>query len=182
MSLTWLVLSFVTVSGSSFAQTSSLPETADRQVVLLNPAFFTELPKNLVAELQRRGCRIPQVAHAGRQNVIKGEFAKPGQSDWAVLCSFGQFTSILVFWNASEINPARIAQRKEDLDRLHISDEYIRLISPVGKLIIMDHHKHSGGPKPPPLDHQGIDDASVGKASVIYYFFNGKWLQLMGAD
>jgi hypothetical protein len=32
------------------------------------------------------------------------------------------------------------------------------------------------------MDHLGIDDAFVGKASVVEYFFQGKWLQLSGAD
>jgi hypothetical protein len=32
------------------------------------------------------------------------------------------------------------------------------------------------------MDHQGIDDAFVGKASVALYFYRGMWLQLSGAD
>jgi hypothetical protein len=53
----------------------------------------------------------------GRHNVIKGEFSKPGQTDWAVLCSVGRVSSVLVFWNGSETNPAEIAKRN-DVDRL----------------------------------------------------------------
>ena len=53
----------------------------------------------------------------GLQNVIKGEFAKPGQIDWAVLCSIGRVSSILVFWSGSETNPAEIEKTK-DMDRL----------------------------------------------------------------
>ena len=32
-----------------------------------------------------------------------------------------------------------------------------------------------------PMDHQGIDDAIVGKASVVVYLYRGKWLHLSGA-
>jgi hypothetical protein len=190
MSLFWLVLSFVTVASSAFAQLSPdlrrLLETADRQVVRLSPTAFPELPKNLRADLQRRGCTIPQLSMMkGRQNVIKGEFAKPGQTDWAVLCSIGRVSSILVFWNASEINPVRIAEMK-DIDRLQgWGDDkivYSRLITPVGKSSIMEYYAGFGGPKPPPIDHLGIDDAFWGKASVINYLYQGKWLQLQGAD
>lgn len=46
---------------------------------------FPELPNNLVVELKRRGCTIPQPYR--QANVIRGEFAKPGQTDSAVLCS-----------------------------------------------------------------------------------------------
>src|SRR2546425_8553742 len=46
-------------------------------------------------------------------NVIKGEFARPGQTDWAVLCSVKGISTILVFWNGSENNPAVLAAWKD---------------------------------------------------------------------
>jgi hypothetical protein len=36
--------------------------------------------------------------------------------------------------------------------------------------------------KPPRIDHKGIDDAFVGKASEVHYYYRGKWLELQGAD
>ena len=42
--------------------------------------------------------RNPQVLATGKlDNVVRGEFAKRGQSDWAVLCSVNGVSSILVF-------------------------------------------------------------------------------------
>jgi hypothetical protein len=184
----WLVVLFASISRLCFAQTISQEqwETADRQVRRLLPTAFTQLPKSLIAELQRRGCTIPQVPMIeGLQNVIKGQFAKPGQTDWAVLCSIGRVSSILVFWNGSETNPAEIA-KMNDIDRLQGwgGDKivYSWAITPVGKEFVMEHFDAYGGPKPPPIDHQGIDDAFVGKASAVQYFYQGKWLQLTGAD
>jgi hypothetical protein len=165
------VLPFTFFGRAGVAQLSPdlqhLLETADQQVVRLSPTAFPELPKNLLAELQRRGCTIPQLSNMeGRQNVIKGEFAKPGQTDWAVLCSIGRISSIRVFWNASAINPGRIAEMK-DIDRLQGAGGdkivYSRAITPVGKAAIMKYHAGFGGPQPPPIDHQGIDDGSGGK-------------------
>lgn len=190
MNRLWLMLCFATVAGLAFAQLPSdlqrLFETADRQTIRLSPAAFPELPKKLRAELQRRGCTIPQLSGVeGQRNVIKGEFAKSGQTDWAVLCSIGRVSSILVFWNASEINPARIAEMK-DIDLLQGAGGdkivYSREITAVGKAAIGKYHAGFGGPQPPPIDHQGIEDAFVGKASVVNYFYRGKWLQLQGAD
>jgi len=57
-----------------------------------------------------------------------------------------------------------------------------RAISPVGNEFISDQYKAFGGEKPPPIDHQGINDAMVGKASVVLYFYQGKWLHLSGDD
>jgi len=156
-------------------------------VTRLPPAAFSELPLNLAVELQRRGCTIPQVPmiEGGRHNIIKGEFAKPGQIDWAVLCSVKGVSSVLIFWNASETNPGHIEGRSDD-DRLQGWTDgksvYSRKIEPVGKSYIMEHYKAYGGEKPPPIDHQGINDIFVGKASVVLYFYRGKWLHLSGAD
>ena len=47
---------------------------------------------------------------------------------------------------------------------------------------IREHHEWYGGPEPPPLDHDGINDMFVGKASVVWYRHAGRWLQLTGAD
>jgi len=44
------------------------------------------------------------------------------------------------------------------------------------------HHELYGGPKPPPLHHDGINDMFVGKASVVWYRYQGRWLQRTGAD
>jgi hypothetical protein len=161
-------------------------EAADRQTVRLSPSAFTELPKNLVAELHKRGCTIPQTPMViGRQNVIQGDFARPGQIDWAVLCSVGRTSSVLVFWNGLETNPAEIAPRK-DQNRLQswTGDNivYSGRIQPFGKDEILAYYKGSGGEKPPEMDHQGIDDIFYGKASEVLYFYRGKWLHLTGAD
>jgi hypothetical protein len=120
-----------------------------------------------------------------RHNVIRGQFAKPGQSDWAVLCSVDGISSILVFWNGAAKNPAVLSTGK-DIDRLQgwVGDTivYSCALSPQGKDYILEHYKAYGGPKPPPVDHQGIDDAFYGKASVVRYFYKGQWLELTGAD
>jgi hypothetical protein len=156
------------------------------QITRLNPSAFPELPRNIALALQHRGCTIPQVPMLkGRHNVIKGEFSKPGQTDWAVLCSVNRESSILVFWNGSEINPAQIENRQDDYAVQGWTDNkmvYSRAIEPVNKSYIMDHYKAYGGEKPPPLDHLGINDEFVGKGSLVLYFYRGKWLHLSGAD
>jgi hypothetical protein len=173
-----------------FAQSSEelerkFDETESR-IVRFQPAAFPELPHNVVRDLQRRGCTIPQeVFTKSRNNVIRGEFAKPGQTDWAVLCSVEGVSTILVFWNGSERTPAEIASMA---DRNFLqgvtADEigYSRGISAVGESYIMEHYQAYGGPKPPPMNHQGVNDAFLGKASEVQYFYDGKWVRLTGAD
>ena len=135
--------------------------------VRLPPAAFRELPKNLVRELQKLGCTIPQASGVTvPHNVIRGEFAVTGKTDWVVLCSKGGASTVLVFWNGRKRNPGRIG-RAED------GDLFTRQITAVGRKEIEEHYRTQSGQKPPPIDHQGIRDGSL-----IHYYFRGKWLQL----
>lgn len=172
-------------------------DEAERRIVRLPPSAFPELPRNVVRELQRRGCTVPQEAFTKKpHNVIKGGFAKPGQTDWAVLCSVNRtpwpsslwndahyVSSVLVFWNGSEKNPAEIAPAD---DRNYLQGitateiGFSRGIRAASRDFIMRHYDAYGGPVPPPIDHQGIDDAFIEKASVTWFFYGGKWLKLTG--
>jgi hypothetical protein len=161
-------------------------EEADRNTKRLSPMAFPDLPRGLVHNLQKRGCAIPQQLRAKkRENVIRGEFSRPGQSDLAVLCSRNRISSILVFWNGSTQNPSEIAKAPDMSFLQNIGNNEIgfsRVINAVdGKTILQFYHAF-GGPKPPPIDHQGINDAFEGKASVINYYYRGRWLKLTGAD
>ncbi len=177
-------------SACSFAQ---LPEDlkrkfddAERRIVRLPPPAFPNLPANVVRELQRRGCSIPQDAYTKKpHNVIQGEFARSGQIDWAVLCSVDGVSTILVFWNGSEKSPAVVAAREDRNYLQGISATefgFSRELRPVREAFIMRHHRAYGGPTLPLIDHQGIDDAFLEKASTTWYFHSGKWLKLTGAD
>lgn len=182
--------SFLLILPAAFTQPSSdlarRFDAAERRIVRLAPTVYPALPAAITHELQRRGCAIPQTLYRKKpHNVIRGEFAKPGQTDWAVLCSINGVSSILVFWNGIAANPAVLAplQDRNFLQTIDSTDPgFSRLITPVGRDFITRHYDAYGGTKPPPLDHQGIDDAFVEKASVVWYLYGGKWLKLTGAD
>jgi len=178
--LVTFVAAFAIFAAVFFAQ------TPQARILRLSPAAIPGLPANLVKELERRGCTIPQEARTKKSNnVIKGQFAKPGQTDWAALCSVNGVSIILVFWKGSEKNPAAIAPME---DRIYIEgfkkDQiwYSRGIRTVAKDFILRHYNAYGGPKPPPINHQGIDDMFVGKPSVVWYYDDGQWLKVAGAD
>lgn len=161
-------------------------DEAQRQIVRLRPADFKKLPRNLIQDLERRKCTIPQEAESKPgNNVIRGEFEKRGQIDWAVLCSVDGYSSILLFWRGTEDKPGEIARAEDRKFLQELGGEKIgfsRKISAVGKDFIMRQHRTFGGRKPPPIDHHGIDDAFVGKASITHYYFKEKWYQLTGAE
>jgi hypothetical protein len=185
-----LTTALVLLTGAAaFCQTTEGPldfEKADRQVTRLPPSRFPQLPLAIRQELNRRGCTIPQVwGEKTPHNVIKGLFAQRAELDWAVLCSVNRASTILIFRNASTSRVIELA-RAADINGLQsvggTQIGYSREISPVGREFIMRHYQAYGGVTPPPIDHQGIDDAFVGKASVVLYFYRGKWFELTGAD
>ena len=180
-----ILLSFCLANPLGFAQDEW--DKAEKEIRRLNPTEFIDLPSEIVQELEQRGCTIPQVYYSDRLwNAIKGEFARPGQKDWAVLCSRNGVSSILVFWGGQ--TPAcrgEIAPAEDNIFLQGIGNGRIgfsRAISPVSKKFIHSAHKAFGGPEPPLIDHEGINDEFMDKASVVYYCFKGEWLRLQGSD
>ena len=152
----------------------------------LKPGAFPQLPAGVAKVLLQRGCLIPQPSGAaGPANLIRGHFFTKAQAGWAAMCSDGAASAILVFRSDTDANPEEMA--KAD-DCIYVTGGeggqigYSRMIGTVGRKFIMDHYRAYGGPKPPPVDHDGIDDAILEKASVVRYRYAGKWLELTGSD
>jgi hypothetical protein len=163
------------------------------------PADIAELPPEFVVKLNARGCSIPQfgeVEHVARavgkaagdtgsepandtagkpSNVIHGEFARHGQEDWAVLCSKGGSSTIVIFWGKTTACPASLA-RLDDAHYLKRGKDkkvrYSRSIRALGKSELGDRAGIAGLKE---FSHQGIDDRFVGKSSAFFYCSEGKW-------
>lgn len=60
---------------------------ATNAIKRLSPLEFRQLPSKVAARLIKLGCTIPQPSFftKDKTNVISGNFAKPGQKDYAVL-------------------------------------------------------------------------------------------------
>ena len=149
------------------------------------PSAFPELPASIQKDLTRRGCTIPQPDDATDANVIKGRFASARQTDWAVLCSIRRISSILVFRNESPSLVAELAAQPDRGSLRVIVDGvigYSRVLGVADADFIRVHYQRYGGTKPPPLDHDGIEDAALESASVVWYWYRGHWLELTGAN
>lgn len=187
MKLLTLIFIISVLAFSSQVNAQDKWQIADEATVRLKPSAFSQLPKNIVSYLKARGCTIPQIfGETKPHNVIRGEFAKSGQFDWAVLCSRNRVSAILVFWNGSTKSVAEIAQA-DDRGYLQTISEgggagFSRAIDVVDRDYILEHYWEYNGTKPPPIKHQGISDAFVEKASTVRYFYRGRWLELQGAD
>jgi len=153
----------------------------------LLPSTFHQLPRNVVRTLRSRGCAIPQTDLEPRpNNIITGEFAKRGQKDWAVLCSRGGNSSILVFWGDGIKAPSELAKAPDKAYWLGNNEEgfhYYRHLMRADRKYILAHYREYGrGEFIPSINHDGIDDGFLEKGSEVYYLYRRKWLSLPGAD
>ena len=155
-------------------------------VIRLKPREFRQLPAAVRRSLDARGCTIPQYPGGNAaHNVINGSFIANGSRDWAVLCSIKGVSRILVYRGGSTKRVDSLAVRSDGVYMQADANgvmQYSRKIDIATPKHIADQAKANGGPKPPPLDHQGIDDGFMDKASTILYFHRGKWRELAGSD
>ncbi len=161
-------------------------DRAARLTKRLPPSAFPELPKPFAAELEQLRCTIPQSGYGGeRGNVIHGNFAAPGQEDWAVLCSRGGASVILVFWGGPVQCPRELGLAEDKSFLQTVGGGRIgfsRGISTRNSYHVYPSEDSAGVEREVELEHDGIDSAFEGKASSVLFCRAGKWISFSGAD
>jgi hypothetical protein len=153
-------------------------------VTRLAPAAFANLPGAVRDALVQKGCTVPQPSGAtGAESVISGKFRDGSSGDWAVLCSKGGSSSVLVFWNGSAQAVDELASEKDtdylQAPRSGVVYVYSRRISAASPERI---RKPKQNRRLEPFEHDGIDDAFVGNGSVIHYYRQRQWEELQGGE
>ncbi len=160
-------------------------QRAERAIVRLSPSAFPIAPKNIRDELARRKCLIPQPYGAlGPVNIIQGELKEKGQKDWAVLCSVSGRSSILIFWDGSTNDIAEIDASFDESWLQCFGDGKIgfsRWIQIAGSNRISMYLQNQGV-SDFQVSHDGLEDVFTEKASTVYYYKNGKLMEIAGAD
>lgn len=184
----WLFFLIVgVISGGITPMPAQDWDRADRATRRLAPSAIARLPAEVREEMERRGCTVPQPFPGDDPaNIVTGRFTSPDRLDWAVLCSRDRRSSILVFPGGEASGIAELAG-EPDVDSLQTIDGngtigYSRALAVANAADIREYHKSSGGPPLPPLDHDGIEDVFIEKGSVVWYWSQGTWLTLPGAD
>jgi hypothetical protein len=150
------------------------------------PDSFPNVPSSIKSVFEAHRCAIPQAFDAPQlRNVISGEFAVAGQSDWAALCTRGDSAAVFIHWGGPVTCPSPIASSaNRDYLQTTAPDwiEYSRLISVASMEFILSRAREYDGPTPPSTDHSGINDAFLEKGSVVHYCHEGRWFRLAGVD
>lgn len=145
----------------------------------LPPQSFPDLPSSVAAELNQRGCLIPQTYQAHRpENVVQGSFQRAGSSDWAVLCTMKGTVSLLVFFGDTPSRPAIVARALET-DRLQVHESGGELgfdwgIDAASPQTVHD-AQNGLSPRPPRLDHEALADSTLDRKTIYHYFSQGTW-------
>ncbi len=171
------------------AQSDGEWAAAARGIVRLAPGAFGELPVPVRRELERRGCRVPQVGPAfGRRvsNVVSGRLAGSGRRDWAVLCSRGDSSRVLLFWGA-RADSVEAWEASADTGWLQAMGkagiQYSRYIAVADSASIVRHARDAGAPLPAAaVTHEGLEAGFAGKASSVFYWAGGQRYELQGGD
>lgn len=165
------------------APTFAADPPAQGNIVYYPPAKFSDAPAWVIAELNARGCRIPQAPHfkKERHNVIRGEFVAKGQVDWAALCSTNGKSSIVLLSTSKKKCTQELAVVDDSAYVQQVDSNrhaFSRLISTATSSEIARYVMRNS----PGFDHEGIIDEFAEKASTIFYCREGKWVELQGAD
>jgi hypothetical protein len=179
----WTVAAAAPISGSQLPQADWL--RADEATVRLDPSVFSSLPSSILIAMERRQCTVPQPFGSSRpRNVISGHFTQTGRIDWAVLCSRKKRSAVLVFHGKDYGEVDELGEAADS--------EYLQTVSGSGRigfsrgLVVATpdvvRRSWHNGPRPRIVDRDGIADTFEGKGSVIWYWSDGKWIQLTGAD
>lgn len=172
------------LSGSVYADGSWAE--ADTDLKRLSPEVFKELPSNVKRDLSKRGCLVPQCCfNKTPHNVVNGSFVRKGQTDWAVLCSSGRVSSILIYVGASTGTVMAIESCRDMTFLQHMGDGLIMYSRYIGRLPannVRDIYKRAKSVDIPGDIHDGLVDGFAEKASSIFYYHKGKWDSLPGAD
>ncbi len=143
---------------------------------------FPELPEELAALLNRRGCQIPQTYQAyGPENVVHASLERAGSSDWAVLCSAGGTVSLLVYFSSApaELHLLAAAPETERL-QAHGARGVLGFDWGIDSAAPQRIHQAQAGMdrRPPLEDHDALAASIINGETVYHFYAKGVWTVL----
>ncbi len=180
------VLVALLLLGAGFHSLAAQDEwgTAERSISRLAPISFSKAPPKITEALENRRCLIPQAGgDSVPHSVIKGSFVRPGQTDWAALCSRARASTIVIIWGGPSSCPDEMEVRQDKSYLIKGDDGVIRYRRRIETIVpskIKALFNRYGGDPPPPLTHDGITDRFQGKGTSIRFCYEGKWRELTG--
>ena len=143
----------------------------------LSPRQFRNVPSSIAAQLDSMQCLVPQPQGTKTPtNIVSGQFARKGQTDWAALCLKGRYVPIVFVWGGrhhctqipwkGNVNDATALQLRTitfaDIQLRRKMDKRFRL--------------------PLPIHHDSIEVIFGARGTAVWYCARDSWVQLWSAD
>ena len=154
-------------------------DRAAREIRRIPAAELQMLPDQLRKNLPN--CSVPQAWDTKEpHNVIRGSLL--GADAWALLCSRNGSSMILV--GTDPMAMMSFAPAKEAIYLQVVGEKmigYSRKLRVISRDEIIEHCKSAEKPCPK-IEHEGIEDIFLDKASRIHYFTSEGWVEIAGSD
>lgn len=133
-----------------------------------------DIPATIAGVLRQLNCAVPiPVGGASDRALLWGEFERPGQLDFVVLCAHADKTSsVYIFW-------AGDALRRETMP---ISGAWVAAVRRADLETGVSMDKPLEADMPTSVTHDGINIGCCDCCSTIYYRHEGQWFTLPGED
>lgn len=150
----------------------------------VSPDAYSSAPAAIREELKKRGCELPSTQNWDRTrlNIVQGQFSSSVQKDWAAICIAADgSTRALIFWARASACPAEIHEGWALKSRFPPGSAGSLYLLRADREQIVSYRQFFGDKNKNPVVHDGVEVGGE-EASMIYYCYKGKWLQLMGND
>ncbi|HUN85819.1 MAG TPA: hypothetical protein VMU48_15685 [Terracidiphilus sp.] len=147
---------------------------------------FPQLPEQVAAVLNERGCMVPQTYEAHRpENVIHASLERAGSSDWAALCSAKGTVSLMVFFGTALETPMVLATAPET-ERLqpHDPSGVLGFNWGIDRASPEQVHEAQAGmdQRPAPPGHDALADSRIEHRTIYHFYTKGAWTLLEMPD
>jgi hypothetical protein len=143
---------------------------------------FPELPEPIAAELNRRGCLIPQTYEAHHpENVVRARLEQASSLDWAVLCSTHGTVQLLVFLSSAEPTAPVVLATAQEKDRLQVrvGRDVMGFNWGIDRATPEQVHEAQAGMEPRPwLKHDALLDSVIDRKTVYHFYEKSAWTLL----
>lgn len=162
-----------------------------KKIKYLSPDAFPNVPKSVRVKLTAMRCQIPQADFdsdgTGHEpnNLIKGSFTGKNKAEWAALCSVNKESKLVLLYGKNFSRMVELSPTERDQGGLQGSGDgnayyswVISTVNPAG----VKHYLKRDGMQLQNVNHDGISVGFQGKGSNVRYFYQGKWIEIPGAD
>jgi len=149
----------------------------------VSPDAYASVPSTIREELKKRHCELPETQHwdQTRLNIVQGQFAGDAQ-DWAAICIAPEGTiRALIFWAEAAPCSSEITSGWPMKSHFPPGSAGSLYLLRADREQILSYRKFFADKNKNLVVHDGVEIGGE-EASMIYYCYQGKWLELTAND